>query len=96
MLVFSYTYYYITFLTHFFFLFCLTYLLSSHVFFLSPSLDITQSGSPSRLFPPLPTTVRAFSREKTSALSSLVVSHRIAIPRRDDVFVAGYPKITLS
>ena len=53
---------------------------SSSPFLLSPAPSRNSDpGSHSRLFSPLPTTMRAFhfSREKTSALSSLVDSRRI-------------------
>ena len=61
----------------FYFLFP-SHLLSSPFYSLPPSRN-SDPGSHSRLFSPLPTTVRAlhFYREKISALSSLVDSRRL-------------------
>ena len=57
------------------------YLLSTHFLMISPSLDLTQTQTrEAGSSPPSPATVRALVLicENTSALSSLVGSHRIA------------------
>lgn len=64
------------------FIYCSSHLSSLHIFFLLPiNRRNSDVGSPRRLLCPLPTAVRScIYREMTLALSSLVHSHRIALP----------------